>query len=95
MNQKFGILSIGMLILVAQLGIAAGKAPSQSVGNTAASRTPNGGQSGLANPLRKVIVHSVGTKPFTLPNGSSMDLSADLDTIFTTVLTNNSSLALG
>ncbi|MCM0604627.1 MAG: hypothetical protein KA715_00900 [Xanthomonadaceae bacterium] len=92
MNQLISILCIGTLILVAELGIAAGKAPSKS--SVDRSEALNGSQSGLvANPIRKVVVHSVGTKPFDLPNGSSMDLTADLDTMFVTSLTNNSRLA--
>ena len=93
MNQKFSVLCIGMLILIAQLGIAAGKAPSQTVTPVTSSRTPNGGQSGLANPSKPATVHPVGTKPFNLPNGAQMDLSADLDAMFGTALNSNSSLS--
>lgn len=90
MNQYFSVSVFGTLILIAQLGFAAGKAPSRS---TNGSQALKGAQSGLANPIRKVVVHSVGTKAFDLPNGSSMDLSADLDTMFVTALTNHSRLA--
>lgn len=40
------------------------------------------------NPLRKVVLGTVGTIPFTLPNaaGTKIDLTADLNTILTTAV---------
>src|SRR4051794_33998589 len=56
--------------------------------------TPNGGtcnangDSGYTtpSPARRVVLGAVGTMPFTLPNGSKVDLTADLNTLLTTAV---------
>lgn len=42
------------------------------------------------NPARKAILRDVGTKAFVLPNGSTMDLSADLKVMLGTAAAQNS-----
>jgi hypothetical protein len=64
---------------------AMGKKPTTPVG---AGCNANG-DTGLTtpNPSRKVVVNKVTTLPFNLPNGTRVDLSADLDTIIRTSIT--------
>lgn len=40
-----------------------------------------------ATPVRKVLLKPVGTLPFQLPNGAQVDLSADLNSLFLTAVT--------
>src|SRR5262245_49899769 len=38
-------------------------------------------------PVRRVVLKPVGTRPFQLPNGSRVDLSADLEVLLNTAVT--------
>ncbi len=42
------------------------------------------------HPFRPAVLRPVGTRPFSLPNGSRVDLTADLEVIFSTAVTNQS-----
>jgi hypothetical protein len=74
----------GILSLLTVPAQAAGKKPA---GN------PTGGDNGKApslktpRPFRPAGLKPVGTRPFQLPNGSRVDLTADLDTIFASSVT--------
>ena len=63
---------------------AAGRKPSSAppANNPAGYLTPD--------PFRPAVLGAVGTKPFQLPNGSRIDLSADLATMLSTSVTSNS-----
>lgn len=61
---------------------AMAKAPAANGGSCSA----NSGMT-TPNPARKVVLGTVGTIPFTLPNGSKVDLTADLATLFNTAVT--------
>ncbi len=50
-------------------------------------------QATVANPVRPVILMPVGTQIFQLPNGSSANFQADLQSILNTAVTNNSNFA--
>lgn len=59
------------------------KKPSTGGGNQVCK--PDSGLT-TPNPARKVVLGKVGTLPFKLPNGSTVDLSADLNTILSTAV---------
>ena len=63
---------------------AAGKKPlpSQTIAGEPAVTTPD--------PFRPVVLRPVGTRPFNLPNGSRVDLTADLEVLFSTAVTQQS-----
>lgn len=83
-------LAVGVASLIARernvLG-AGKKRPAGDSGSTSGSQP--GGGCGVVNaqPLRSVVLRPVTTKPFALPNGASVDLSADLDAMWTTAVT--------
>lgn len=47
----------------------------------------------VATPVRHVVLKGVKTQPFTLPNGASIDMTADLNAILQTVVTETPTLA--
>ncbi len=53
----------------------------------AGKKKPNGPIFTTPQPFRRVVVRPVGTLPFQLPNGVSVDLKADLTTMVGTALT--------
>jgi hypothetical protein len=74
------LLSAGGLAALAPPCWAAGKGSSHpSVQVQAQAQTPR--------PFRPAQLRSVGTRPFQLPNGSRVDLTADLDTMFSSLVT--------
>lgn len=73
--RERNVLGAGKKRPVPQSGLAAGS------GGTNGCSTTNG------QPLRSVILRPVSTKPFQLPNGATVDLSADLDAMWTTAVT--------
>ena len=59
--------------------IAAGKPPvSPSCGSPSVIRTPS--------PIRNVLLQPIGTKVFPLPNGVSVDMGVDLQSILNTAV---------
>jgi hypothetical protein len=73
-----GVLALGLAVSPAW---ARGPAP------------PKTGTLATPQPVRAVHLASVGTKPFQLPNGSRVDLAADLDTLFLTAVASTPSLS--
>ncbi len=76
-----------LILLLSENVLAASKAP------------PNSGSPGSSTsvgvlttpvPARSVVVTQIGTKAFELPNGVNMDLTADLQSMWNTVVTNSS-----
>lgn len=47
----------------------------------------------VATPVRHVVLKPVKTQPFTLPNGATIDMTADLNAILQTVVTETPTLA--
>jgi hypothetical protein len=86
--KKFFLLTLGFLLgLAISGGVAFGmaKPPPTNTGCTPAAGTPN--------PLRKVQLRHVTTKAFQLPNGSMVDVSADLDSMLVTSTAATANLA--
>lgn len=77
--------SIVSLLCVVPSAAAAGKKPaSPSTGGSCVPGSDSGFPS--AKPIRQVVLKPVTTKAFNLPNGSRVDLSADLDLILRTAV---------
>lgn len=69
------------------LAFAAGKKSSNPGTNTPVTSTPR--------PVRAAILQPVGTKAFQLPNGSTVNLGADLLAMLNTVVSNTNSFSAG
>jgi hypothetical protein len=78
----FTLLTLFLLLTLPTKSRAAGRKPPQSAPGVS---TPQ--------PLRKVALGPVGTQAFRLPNGQQMDLSADLNVMFHTAVTQTGLLA--
>ncbi len=86
LKQAFGCLLILALvpafILEAQGAGKKRKKPNTGTVSQISQPTYN-----MPSPVRRVVLKDIGTKPFQLPNGSMIDLSADLNTMLNTSVT--------
>jgi hypothetical protein len=85
--KSFILLTLGILlglIFSSTFAFAMAKPPATGGSCSTGPGTPN--------PLRKVVLRHVGTKPFHLPNGSVVDINADLDSMLSTSTTNTANL---
>jgi len=78
MSKVLSLLSIVIGFMSSTTWGAGKSAPVQNPPCTAPSTTL---------PVHKVVLQAVQTKPFQLPNGVTVDLSSDLNAIFSTVVT--------
>src|SRR5689334_9977122 len=84
MKASIFVLSLVLGLVASGNVLAAGKKPPSNGGG--GSCGPGGGTGTQANPIRKVVINPVTTLPFNLPNGSRVDLQADLTTILATAV---------
>lgn len=88
--RKAGVVVVSSVALAgaffahSQSAQAMGKKPASPANGGACNADGTGPNT--PNPIRKVVLKSVGTKAFNLPNGSRVDLSADLDTMLQTAV---------
>ncbi len=83
----FSLITLGALLCSTPTWAAGKKKPSAPPAGGGCSTDPS--QYTTPNPVRKVLLKPVGTKAFNMPNGSRVDLTADLDAIFITAVANS------
>lgn len=86
--MKYAIL---LTLTFAVFGL--GEPASIAAGKKRPAAAPSAPPLEVATPVRHVVVKPVKTQPFTLPNGSTIDLTADLNAILQTVITETPTLA--
>jgi len=95
--RKREVILVSWVILGLGSVQAQAAAKKAAVASTASSSIPsctlsNGLAISTPKPVRQVSVQPVGTKIFTLPNGSRADMSMDLNSILSTSVTSTSAL---
>ncbi len=83
--KRISVFAIAFVLTLAASAQAAGKKPQPDPTGTPIYKTPL--------PIRKTILQSVKTIPFQLPNGSTVNLGADLNTLLSTAVASTNAFA--